>query len=306
MAAEYQHTDLRVADYGPFCLDEKILDRTTGRPLLIRGPRPLRIENAEYVVCIGAAQTFGRFCQRPFPAILQDRLSMPVLNISHGGAGPTFFGGNNERLLQYLNGARLVVIQVMSGRSNGNSLFESAGVGCYRRKSDGLFLSADQAFEELIQTAPREVLTRIVEETRQGWCASYEELLSKIRVPKILFWFATRRPAYKQGWRSVKKLFGSFPQLVNEEMIGMIRQRCDFYVQCTSNVGLPHPLKDRLTGESLTISDPWTSEPWTENWYYPSPEMHVEAADALEASCWAASRMNSPGGLSGLSSGFVL
>lgn len=294
MAAEYQETDWLAVDYEPFCLDEWILDRSTKRPLFIRGPRPDRLDKGEYFVCLGAAQTFGRFCTHPFPSLLQERLAMPVLNVSHGGAGPAFFCGNNERLLQYLNDARFVVVQVMSGRSDGNSLFESEGVGYYRRRSDGTYLGCDQAFDELIRTAPRKVLARIVEETRQSWCASYGQLLSAIRVPKILLWFATRRPAYRQGWRSLSELFGAFPQLVNEEMVGVIRRRCDFYVECTSNRGLPHTLRDRLTGESIAISDPWTAQPWTENWYYPTPQMHVDAADALEARCREAAGMGAP------------
>jgi len=300
MAAEYQQTDLRVVDYAPFCLDEEILDRSTKRPLLIRGPRPERLEKGEYFVCLGAAQTFGRFCERPFPAILEERLCMPVLNVSHGGAGPAFFCGSNGRLLQYLNDARFVVVQVMSSRSSSNSLFESDGVGHYRRKSDGTYLGCDQAFDELIRSAPRKVLTRIVEETRQSWCESYDQLLSAIRVPKILFWFATRRPAYTQRGKSLSELFGAFPQLVNEEMVSAIRRRCDLYVECTFKRGLPQRLKDRFTGKSITIADPWTSQPWTENWYYPSPEMHVDAADALEPRCREAGGIGAPAKSSGL------
>ncbi len=137
MAAEYQEPDWRVVDYQTYCLDENVIDRSAKRPLLIRGPRPRRLEPGEYFVCLGSAQTFGRFCGQPFPAILQERLGLPALNISHGGAGPLFFCGENAPLLEYLNGARFVVVQVMSGRSDSNSLFESEGVGYFRRRSDG-------------------------------------------------------------------------------------------------------------------------------------------------------------------------
>jgi Domain of unknown function (DUF6473) len=295
MAAEYQEFDWRVVDYALFCLDEQILDRSTKRPLFIRGPRPERLDPGEYFVCLGAAQTFGRFCERPFPVLLEERLSLPVLNISRGGAGPAFFGVDNARLLHYLNRARFVVIQVMSARSDGNSLFESEGIGYYRRKSDGTFLGCDQAFDEQIRTAPKKVLMRIVEETRQSWCASYDRLLSAIGVPKILLWLSTRTPAYKQGWRSLPELFGPFPQLVNEEMVCMIRRHCDLYVECTSTKGLPQVLKDRFTGEDVTVSDPWTSHPWAINSYYPSPQMHEDAADALELHCRAAATMDDGG-----------
>jgi hypothetical protein len=64
-----------------------------------------------------------------------------------------------------------------------------------------------------------------------------------------------------------------------------VRRECDLYVECVGKRGLPQVLLDRFTGERVTITDPWTSQPWSENWYYPSPEMHKDAANALEATC---------------------
>jgi hypothetical protein len=285
MAAEYQEPDWRVVDYEPFCLDEEIIDPSRLRPLFIRGPRPERLEPGSYFVCLGAAQTFGRFCAQPFPTLLGQRLGYPVLNISHGGAGPSFFCISNERLLHYLNRARIVVVQVMSGRSESNSLFESRGVGHYRRRSDGELLDCDQAFGELLRTKPRRLVSKIVQETRWNWCASYRALLSAIHVPKILFWFSTRTADYNPGWGSLSELFGAYPQLVDADMIAQVQGSCDHYVACTSKRGLPQVLIDRFTGERAVISDEWTSEPWNENWYYPSPEMHEDAADALEPAC---------------------
>ena len=47
--------------------------------MLFRGPK---IDPARpYIACIGAAQTFGRFCVRPFPHILMDSLGAQVLNL---------------------------------------------------------------------------------------------------------------------------------------------------------------------------------------------------------------------------------
>lgn len=287
MAAEYQEPDQRVADYQPYCLDEAIIDRSTQRPLWIRGPRPERLEPAEYFVCLGAAQTFGRFCARPFPTILQQRLGIPVLNISHGGAGPAFFCGNNKRLLAYLNNARFVIVQVMSGRSGSSSLFESDGVGFFRCRSDGSFVGCDEAFAELLRKEPRARVAQIVEETRQSWRNSYRRLLAGIVVPKILFWFATRPPEYRQGWEDLPSLYGAFPQLVNMPMVADVRRLSDGYVECVTRRGLPQPLIHRFTGRRTVVTDPWTAKPWTENWYYPSPQMHEEAARALEPACRA-------------------
>ena len=285
VAAEYQEPDWRIVDYETFRLDPEILDSSRDCPLRIRGPEPPRLEYGEYFVCLGAAQTFGRFCPRPFPTILQERLSLPVLNISHGGAGPSFFSNGSERLFAYLNHARFIVLQVMSGRSESNSLFESRGVGHYTRRSDGAQIGCDEAFEHLLRTAPRSVVTRVVEETRRNWLESYQAILEKVTAPTVLFWFSTRRPKYRQRYDSVGGLFGEFPQLANEAMVKYLRAECEYFAACVSKRGLPQELVDRQTGEPVTTWDPWTSAPWDCNWYYPSPEMHADAADALETAC---------------------
>jgi hypothetical protein len=125
----------------------------------------------------------------------------------------------------------------------------------------------------------------VVEETRQSWCASYERLLSAITATKVLFWFASRGPRYTQGWSSLADLFGAFPQLVNPDMVNEVRTHCDHHVECVTDRGMPQILTDRFTGVRTTVSDPWMSKPWAKNWYYPSPEMHEDAAAALEPLC---------------------
>jgi hypothetical protein len=285
MAAEYQEPDRRVVDYQPYCLDQSVIDPSRKVPLRIRGPKPTKLKKHGYFVCIGAAQTFGRFCAQPFPSLLAARLNLPVLNISHGGAGPSFFDTSNPRLLAYLNDARFVVLQVMSGRSESNSHFESDGVGFYRRRSDGQFVGCDQAFSDLLRTESKSTVMRVVEETRQSWIESYRRLTAPIEAPTILFWFATRHPDYTPSLKNASALFGGFPQLVDGRMIAAVRTQCDDYAECVSSRGLPQILTDRFTGERTTITDEWTSKPWTENSYYPSPEMHVDAADALDPVC---------------------
>jgi hypothetical protein len=284
MAAEYQDPDWRVVDYQAYCLDEAIIDPSTKRALHIRGPRAAHLARGSYFACLGAAQTFGRFCDRPFANLLAERLNIPVLNISHGGAGPAFFY-DSEKLLSYLNDACFVVLQVMSGRSESNSIFESDGVGFYRRRSDGREMGCDQAFAELLNTQSRATVKLIVDETRQSWIASNRKLVSRIRPPKILFWFSTRTPDYAESWGRLGSLFGAFPQLVNRRMVDEVRRHCDCYVECVTKRGLPQVLRDRFTGERVTISDRWTAQPWNENWYYPSPQMHEDAANALERTC---------------------
>src|SRR5687767_7648017 len=98
MGEYYQQLDRRLFDYD--------LQSLAGIPdKAFRGPavdlsRP-------YVACIGAAQTFGRFCERPFPALLADRLGIQFLNLGVGGASPRLF--DVPEFLELANGAALVI-----------------------------------------------------------------------------------------------------------------------------------------------------------------------------------------------------
>jgi hypothetical protein len=293
VAGAYSRSDWRVVDYQLYRLDPPIIDPVTGAPLELRGPRPAALTPGDYFVCIGGAQTFGRFCARPYSALLADRLGLPAVNLGRGGAGPSFFSPRNQALLYHVNRARFTIVQVMSGRSAGSSLFSSAGLGSYTRVADGTVVGCDEAFQELLRSQPIDHVRRIVAETRQQWLASFRELLLAIEVPKILLWFSVRSPRYRERYGSVSALFGDFPQLVNTRMMSELRRYCDHYVACVSRRGLPQPLVDRTSGERIAVRDEWSGV-WRENTYYPSPEMHVDAADALEPAC--RSLIAGPGG----------
>jgi hypothetical protein len=281
MAHAYAPFDWEVADYQTFLLDPELKDRQTGEGLLIRGPRPQNLNDGEYFVCIGAAQTFGRFCEKPYPTLLRESLQLEVLNLARGGAGPSFFSEDNSVLLDYMNRAKFAVIQVMSGRSESNSEFHSNGLGFYTRVSDGSWIDCDEAFRELMQKNDMNRLKRIVAETRLNWIESYERLFGSITVPKVLLWFSTRKPHYDEGYDTIESLFGAFPQMVNASMVAHLKGICDHYVEVVTSRGYPHRLTSRFTGEPVLVVDDWGGK-WTENWYYPSPEMHIDAAHELD------------------------
>lgn len=296
----YQARDREVVDYQMYELD--------GTGLQFRGPAPSLSGSGDYFTCIGAAQTFGCFCEHPFSELLSRRLRLPALNLGYGGAGPEFFA-RKDALVRYVNQGRFAIIQVMSGRSQSNSLFDSGGLEYLVRRSDGTRLAAAAAYDRLLGgphglglrrmpllgrvarvfTVPR--VRRLVAETRDNWIQSYRVLLDQIHVPTVLFWFSKRHPSYVEEYGDVAALFGEFPQLVNGEMVAAVRAMCDEYVECISERGSPQPLRSRFTGAPVAV-DPAADRPdfrtpnlWTHNSYYPSPEMHQDAADALTPAC---------------------
>ncbi len=297
----YQEEDRSFVDYQLYELDE----------LLLRGPA---CSSDDYIAYLGAAQTFGRFCPDPFPAIIGRELGIGSLNLGQGGAGPSYFlsSPHAEVLLEKANQAKLVVIQVMSGRSVGNSVFESpSGMSAGFRLPDHTSMRSEAIWSDLLLGKDRRGLDyafveELFLENSKNYVNAMIELLGKITPPKVLFWFSVRSPdqfrllskvelrqvrlsrrleghplaikiMYKlkifKVPRQPQPILGAFPQLVTGEMVRKISSHCDAYVECITNEGLPQKLMNS-TNESARI-----------NRYYPSPEMHRKAASQLLGIC---------------------
>ncbi len=283
-ALAYQERDREIVDYQIY------RDEETG--LWLRGPRPERSKESRYIACLGGAQTFGCFCDKPYSRLLQEALKTPIVNWGVGGAGPSFFL-RQEKIFGVLNKAICVIVQVMSGRSESNSVFDTGGLAFVTRRSDGRRLGARVAYQSLLRQKMifgRKGLKRIISETRENWIRNNRSLIEKIDVPVVLFWFAKREPDYRERYIHVSTLLGGFPHLVNREMLAAVQNEADDYVHCVTDRGIPQRLISRLTGKPAKV-DPGRSRndlggwPWTHNVYYPSPEMHEDAAEALAPVC---------------------
>ena len=279
----YQDRDYEVIDYELFQL--------SGTGYRVRGPQPPSLKPNEYFTCLGAAQTFGCFAEKPFPALLSQRFGLSALNLGIAGAGPRFFLQREAgALLRYANAGRFAIVQVMSGRSEDNSRFDTRGREYLIRRSDGERIGAEPAYRDLLANESESTLRAIVEETRENWVESYTALFEAFQVPAILFWFSTRVPEYEEvSSDNIYDLFGQFPQLVNQAMVDRVRHLSDAYVECVSDRGLPQQLISRFTGEPVFLPDRADLGRDYEgvNVYYPSPQMHADAAEALESSCRA-------------------
>jgi hypothetical protein len=277
MRRGYQKEDAQFIDYELYQLP--------GVRGVFRGPP---IVSDQYLVCIGAAQTFGRFVQTPYPRLISQILGMDALNLGRGGAGPTF-PLSNPILLERINRAQVVIVQVLSGRSQSNSLFRIENHGMNGvRCTDGSNLSADEFWTQLL-TQDKEAVARTVAETRSNYVVAMTELLDAIKPPKILFWFSVRTPEYTEALElPLHRLWGDFPHLVNLEMVERLRNHCDAYVECISRRGLPQILAAQCHVKgAFTVPSPSNpNEPLRiENRYYPSPEMHQDATAVLVPAC---------------------
>ncbi len=294
--AGYQERDYEVVDYQLYQLP--------GTDLKFRGPEPCPTDG-QYISCLGAAQTFGCFVDQPYPELLRQRLEVETLNLGYGGAGPRFYNRHPE-LIEIINRGRMAVVQVMSGRSEDNSRFESRGLELLTRRRDGKQMSADAAWRSVLemryawkkvpifQTLARKACQtwgtidakRLLRETRANWIYNYEQLLNSIKVPTVLFWFSKRSPDFQDSFGDLHQLMGVYPQLVTRTMVESIATYADDFVDCTTQRGSPQKLLSRFDGSAVEIDlgrdrNDFSGQVWTENRYYPSPEMHEDAARVL-------------------------
>ncbi len=298
----YQVRDYDIVDYEMYALGD------TG--LQFRGPPPPSLERGAYFACLGAAQTFGCFCEQSFPDLLARDLDLPALNLGYGGAGPEFFLGQDS-LLPYLNNARFVILQVMSGRSQSNSYYSCNGLEYVTLRDGGQKMGAMAAFRQLLHDPhprtplsclPQRVRARLanlrarpraralVAEIRAAWIASSLALLDRIEVPVVLLWYSKRPPERADDFSKARRLLGEYPHLITPEILAPLQARTAAYVECVTSRGSPQPLISRFTGQPTTVQtssdrDDLGGTPWEANKYYPSPEMNEDAAAALAAPC---------------------
>jgi hypothetical protein len=276
---KYQESDRAIVDYQYANLPGTDANVQS----LVRGPVPTDL-SADFIACIGGAHTLGRFVQSPYPALLQKQMGIPVLNLGHGGGKPEFYL-QSKGFIEVINKAKCVVIQVMSARGSPNRFLKPTSHAHNMMKlaegivSDKNPLFVDAAYRKLLQQREPQAVREAINETRAHWLAEMGDLLDRISIQKVLFWFSVRTPAYVEGFDSAHTLLGDYPHLVNEAMIDALKFKVHEYVECVTEEGLPNALRDRNSGALVAVL-PWQSDPG-HNHYYPSPEMHAAACDAL-------------------------
>lgn len=250
---------------------------------LFRGPQPdLR---GRYVCFLGASQTFGRFVDSPYPALIGARTGTKTLNLGAEGAGPGFFLKDPE-VLHVASGAALCVVEAMCATAISNRMFSvrprrNLRLHAVSEMLRGIYPDVDfDRFSFVLPMLRRlreqdEARFRIVEnEMKNAWIGRMQTLLRVVETPTILFWFAQRPP---EADGSALDGSAAYPRFVDRDMVETVRGAADDYVEVVTGRGLPQDL--RVDGRAV-LHRP-TGEPINESREFPSPDMHVDAAEAL-------------------------
>lgn len=199
----------------------------------LRGPRLYQNEE-DYIVFIGAAQTFGRLAEKPFPTLIAEMTGRPVLNLGISGAGPSRF--LDRRLLNFINGASHCFIQIMSGRSvTAGQLETQANQGMVKFISgpnEGRQMLAHVALNTIRSQQGEDAYREQVHASQSAYIRQVHELLGAITPPKTLLWMSKRDP--HDALPVTDRRIMQFPQIVDVSVVQRIREGHDLeFLDCT-------------------------------------------------------------------------
>ncbi len=265
----YEHPGDGALDYFP-C-------RYGHSKLLFRGPRR-RLEGA-YCAVLGGSETYGKYVQDPYPALLENTLNMPMVNFGYMNAGADVFL-NEPAIVDACNKARVTVIQLLGAHNMSNRFY-----AVHPRRNDRFLRSS-----QLMKTIFREVdftefhFTRhmllslkrrspekyaVLEgELKAAWVARMRQLLQKIVGRTVLLWIGDH---HANGL--TRDELGPEPLLLDENMVTEIRPFATDIVRV-----IPSAQARGFGTEGMhfaPLDAPIAAE-------MPGPQIHAEVAAALE------------------------
>ena len=199
--------------------------------VFFRGPR--RSLDAPYLAFVGGTETYGKFIQQPFPALVEMAINRPCVNFGCVNAGIDAFV-NDQSIMDICRGADLTVLQVM-GANNLSNRFYSV----HPRRNDR-FVDASSVLQAIYgdvdfsqfsftrhmlgalhDTSPRR-FEIVVNELRQAWSARMKNLLGQIGKRVILLWFSDEAMS-DQDWSMRPSQLQTDPLFITASMIDELR-----------------------------------------------------------------------------------
>lgn len=292
LSVDYTARDHEVVDYANYSLDD--MPR-----ILFRGPRfdPRAAAPGSFFTAFGSAHTLGTFSPVTYVDLLARDIDLAGWNVGVGGAAASFYN-THSAIIDHANRGKFAIVQFMSARMESNDrIATSPAAGLVLDRKQGDVIAPEVVWARIEKEEP-EKLAAYVAQSRASWAAEHRKLLAALKVPVILFWFSARD--IHEGGRNTTQVGSlattSFPQFVNADDVAKVKRANMPLVQCASSRGADYPLLSRFTGQPVRVNHrnlgsgraPDRDMFDDRNSYYPSPEMHEDAAKSLQA---AARRM---------------
>lgn len=241
-------------DYFPCSYD--------GSRLRFRGPR--KHMRQEYVACLGGTETYGRFLQTPFPALIEEKTGYETVNLGVVNAGPEAYL-NEPCVIDLANRAEAMVLEITGAQNCSNRFYT-----VHPRRNDRfvhasdlmatVFRDADftefhftgHLLAELKARAP-DRYPMLVDELQSAWVARMQNLLAKLKAPVTLLWLGENGP--DDDMEATGR-----PQFITRAMIDTLREKTADYVEVIYDPGplrtegmVFNPLEALAAGELMGI-----------------------------------------------------
>lgn len=196
--------------------------------LLFRGPKR-RLEG-RYAAFLGGTETYGKFIEQPFPALVEAQVGMACVNLGWPNAGLDVFA-HDEQIIRAASGAVMTVLQVPGAQKlsnryytvhpRRNDRFVQASPllrAIYKEVDFTEFHFVRHLLRHLSDVSPeRFVLIR--DELQAAWVSRMTLLLRKIDTPVVLLWISAQVPPQQAGDPEIS----ADPAFVTRRMLDAVR-----------------------------------------------------------------------------------
>lgn len=215
-------------DYSPY--------RFGTSRLMFRGPRR-RLEGG-YMTVLGGTETYGRFIETPYPALIETQTGLRIVNFGCLNAGVDVFLNDAEVLAACRRGLATVV-QILGAhnmtnryyavhpRRNDRFLRASGLMKAIFREVDFTEFNFTRHMLSTLQAASPEKFAILAEELKAAWVARMRLLLARLGGRSVLLWMADHPPA-EEG---EPLRLDCDPLLVDRAMIQAVAAQTSAYVE---------------------------------------------------------------------------
>jgi len=199
--------------------------------MLFRGPRK-RLDQP-YLAFIGGTETYGKYIEKPYPALVEKAMRQTCVNFGCVNGGIDAFV-NDGTVMDICAKADMTVVQIMGANLLSNRFFS-----VHPRRNDRFLRAStvlqaiyhDVDFSEFsftrhmlsaLHSKSTDRFETVVSELREAWLARMRRMLDQIGENVVLLWFSENEPT-NEPWDELPHQMQVDPLFITKEMIDQLR-----------------------------------------------------------------------------------
>ena len=196
--------------------------------LLFRGPK--KDLQDDYIAFVGGTETYGKFVETPFPALVGDSMKMTSINLGCVNAGTDVFL-SDETVMNICKNAKATVLQISGAQNMSNRFYAvhprrndrflraSTLLKTIYRDTDFTDFNFTRHLVSTLEAESTEKFAMVRQELKDAWVARMKTMIQKMPYNLVLLWVSDHAP---DDADMCSKAHGD-PLFVDREMIEQIR-----------------------------------------------------------------------------------